>query len=179
MSNKWESENFPPIIETSFWNQSVYQTQWWKMHFKTNRTNGETSKRKNSQFPGVEILFEWGRCTRLLTNFLFPLLLIFLWVFLVNFQSFCGWALRAAFITFKNPVRFFLVLFQSRFGFYHQMPFAARVHGGLVVVLSIQYFRLLVILVKKSIVSICSLKVNRWFFGYLNDGKYDKIAGIL
>ena len=127
----------------------------------------------------VEILFEWGRCTRLLTNFLFPLLLIFLWVFLVNFQSFCGWALRAAFITFKNPLRFFLVLFQSRFGFYHQMPFAARVHGGLVVVLSIQYFRLLVILVKKSIVSICSLKVNRWFFGYLNDGKYDKIAGIL
>ena len=59
MSNKWESENFPPIIETSFWNQSVYQTQCWKMHFKTNRTNGETSKRKNSQFPGL-LLFIWN-----------------------------------------------------------------------------------------------------------------------
>ena len=157
------------------------------MHFKTNRTNEETSKWMNSQKNlSLQAGFEEANT--------------FFGTFPRDHKTFGTW--QESFLQkekkikneaqqrlmkevggsrkqYYTPVRFFLVLRQPRLSFYLQMTFAVRVQGGLVVVLSIQHFRLLVILVKTSTVSICSLKVTWWFYGYLNDGKYDKIAGIL
>ena len=124
---------------------SVYQTQCSKMHFKMNRTNGETSKWINSQKNlSLRACFEEANT--------------FFGTFPGDHKTFGTW---------KES---FLRKEKKNFCFYLQTTFAARVQGGLVLVLSIQHFRLLVVLVTKSTVSICSLKVTWWFYGYLNDG---------
>ena len=130
------------------------------MHFKMNRTNGETSKWINSQKNlSLRAGFEEANT--------------FFGTFPGDHKTFGTWNesfLRKEKKIKKNPVRFFFVLLQPNFCFYLQTTFAARVQGGLVLVLSIQHFRLLVVLVTKSTVSIYSLKVTWWFYGYLNDG---------
>ena len=114
------------------------------MHFKMNRTNGETSKWINSQKNlSLRAGFEEANT--------------FFGTFPGDHKTFGTW---------KES---FLRKEKKNFCFYLQTTFAARVQGGLVLVLSIQHFRLLVVLVTKSTVSICSLKVTWWFYGYLND----------
>ena len=110
------------------------------MHFKMNRTNGETSKWINSQKNlSLRAGFEEANT--------------FFGTFPGDHKTFGTW---------KES---FLRKEKKNFCFYLQTTFAARVQGGLVLVLSIQHFRLLVVLVTKSTVSICSLKVVvLWLF---------------
>ena len=116
------------------------------MHFKMNRTNGETRKWINSQ-----------------KN-------LSLWAGFEEANTFSGLSRGTTHKTFGTWKESFHRKEKKNFCFYLQTTFAARVQGGLVLVLSIQHFRLLVVLVTKSTVSICSLKVTWWFYGYLNAG---------